>query len=53
MLGADVAKAIQTDMLNRSGGDEWWAGMDHDVEREVLNAWAAIIDAEIERRTSS
>lgn len=34
-----------TDLEGRGGGDGWWGGIDQEIQAEIVQAWASIIDA--------
>ena len=40
----DVAELIVADICNRGGGDHWWYEIDPEIQEEIIDAWAEIID---------
>jgi len=40
-----AARAIINDMEGRGGGDGWWGSIDPEIQTEIVDAWAGIIDA--------
>ncbi len=38
-----AANEIVKDMSGRGGGDHWWDSVDHDIQEEIIEAWAKII----------
>lgn len=50
-LAENIVVEILDDMCSRGGGDEWWGGIEEDIQVEIRREWEEIVDNVIKNAT--